>query len=53
VWTPHRLRHSRATTIRREFDIEPAQVILGHSKPDTTVIYAARDLAKARGEARV
>ena len=29
-------------------DIEVAQIILGHSKPDTTLIYAERDLAKAR-----
>jgi integrase len=48
VWTPHQLRHTRATTIRREYDIEAAQIILGHSKPDTTVIYAERDLSKAR-----
>ena len=47
-WTPHQLRHTRATSIRREFDIEAAQIILGHSKPDTTLIYAGRDLAKAR-----
>ncbi len=27
---------------------EAAQVILGHSKPDTTLVYAERDLEKAR-----
>jgi len=48
VWTPHRLRHTRATQIRRKYGIEAAQVILGHSKADTTEIYAERDLAKAR-----
>lgn len=47
-WHPHRLRHTRATEIRRAFDTEAAQVILGHAKPDTTVIYAERDLARAR-----
>jgi len=47
-WHPHRLRHTRATEIRRRFDVEAAQVILGHSKPDTTLIYAERDLEKAR-----
>ncbi len=47
-WHPHQLRHTRATAIRREFDIEAAQIILGHSKPDTTLIYAERDLSKAR-----
>lgn len=47
-WHPHRLRHTRATEIRRRFDTEAAQVILGHSKPETTLIYAERDLARAR-----
>ena len=47
-WHPHRLRHTRATEIRRRFDTEAAQVILGHSKPETTQIYAERDLEKAR-----
>ena len=47
-WHPHRLRHTKATEIRRRFDTEAAQVILGHSKPDTTLIYAERDLARAR-----
>jgi integrase len=47
-WHPHQLRHTKATEIRRAFDTEAAQVILGHSKPDTTIIYAERDLAKAR-----
>jgi integrase len=48
VWTPHQLRHTRATEIRREFDIEAAQIILGHSKPDTTLVYAERNLSRAR-----
>lgn len=47
-WHPHRLRHTRATEIRRRFDVEAAQVILGHSKPDTTLVYAERDLDRAR-----
>ena len=46
-WHPHQLRHTKPTEIRRSFDTEAAQIILGHSKPDTTVIYASRDLAKA------
>jgi integrase len=48
AWTPHQLRHTRATEIRREFDLEAAQIILGHSKPDTTLVYAERDLSRAR-----
>ena len=47
-WHPHQLRHSAATTLRKTYVLEPAQVILGHAKPDTTVIYAERDLARAR-----
>ena len=47
-WHPHQLRHTQATIIRREFDSEAAQVILGHSKPDTTQIYAERDLERAK-----
>ena len=48
-WHPQQLRHTKATEIRARFDTESAQVILGHSKPDTTIIYAERDLARARG----
>ena len=47
-WHPHQLRHTTATEIRRRFDTEAAQIILGHSKPDTALIYAERDLEKAR-----
>jgi integrase len=47
-WFPHQIRHTSATEIRRNFDIESAQVILGHSHPDTTLIYAERDMGKAR-----
>lgn len=44
---PHQLRHSAATTIRREFGIETARVILGHTSIDTTTIYAEEDRKKA------
>ena len=47
AWDPNRLRHSAATTIRKMFGLEAAQVVLGHAKPDTTLIYAERDLTKA------
>lgn len=43
-WAPNQLRHSAATEIRREFGLEAAQVILGHSRADVTQIYAARDI---------
>ena len=48
VWTPHRLRHNAATTIRREYGLEAARVMLGHSSPIVTEIYAERDRAAAR-----
>ena len=46
-WAPNRIRHTTGTEIRKEFGLEAAQVLLGHSKADTTQIYAERDLAKA------
>ncbi len=32
TWGPHRLRHNAATEIRRQFGIEPAQLLLGHAR---------------------
>ena len=46
-WHPNQLRHSAATAIRKEFGLEAAQLILGHSGADITQIYAERDSAKA------
>jgi integrase len=51
VFRPNQIRHSYATRIRREFGLEAAQVLLGHSKADVTQIYAERDMALARGVA--
>lgn len=42
-WTPHRLRHSAATHIRREFGLEAAQLLLGHARADVTQIYAEKN----------
>ncbi len=39
-WKQNQLRHSRATRIREQFGLETAQVVLGHTKADTTEIYA-------------
>jgi integrase len=47
-WSPLQLRHTAATALRARYGLEAAQVILGHSRPETTLIYAERDLAKAR-----
>jgi integrase len=46
-WSPNQLRHTAATSIRKEFGIEAAQVILGHSQLGVTQVYAERDSAKA------
>lgn len=43
-WTPHRLRHSAATKIRRVFGLEAARVVLGHTDANlTAAVYAERD----------
>ena len=46
-WHPNQLRHNAATRLRKEFGLEMAQIILGHSSPTTTLIYAEADDAKA------
>lgn len=51
-WTPHQLRHSRATEIRSQFGAEAAQVSLGHASLNATQIYAERDMELARKVAR-
>lgn len=42
-WHPNQLRHNAATEIRRQFGLDAAQVILGHSRADVTQIYAEAD----------
>jgi integrase len=42
-WNPNQLRHSRATAIRERFGVEAAQVVLGHSDPRITQIYAQKN----------
>ncbi len=45
-WSPNQLRHAAATEVRREFGLEAAQIMLGHSNANVTQVYAERDLAK-------
>jgi len=45
VWTPNRLRHTAATDARERFGLDAAYTLLGHAKPDTTLIYAERTRA--------
>ena len=47
-WTPNMLRHSAATEIRKQFDLEAAQSILGHASMNTSEIYAEKNAALAR-----
>ena len=46
-WTPHRLRHNAATQLRKEFGLDAARVVLGHTGVDKTAIYAEIDQEKA------
>jgi integrase len=52
LWHPNRLRHTMATATRRQFGLEGAQVVLGHSKADITQVYAERDSELAARVAR-
>jgi integrase len=46
-WHPNQLRHNAATWLRKEFGLEVAQVILGHSSSAVTETYAELDYGKA------
>jgi integrase len=43
AWTPHQLRHSKGTIIRKLFGLEGSQVALGHSSISATQLYAETD----------
>jgi integrase len=47
AWHPHQLRHNAATRLRREFGLDVARAVLGHSSPVVTEVYAELDAAKA------
>jgi integrase len=46
-WSPHQLRHSMATQVRKEFDIEAAKAVLGRAATNVTGIYAEADRQRA------
>jgi integrase len=46
-WHPHQLRHNAATRLRKEFGLDTARAVLGHSSTAVTEIYAELDAAKA------
>jgi integrase len=47
AWSPNRLRHAKATELRRAFGLDAAGAVLGHSKLETTQVYAERSLELA------
>jgi len=47
VWTPHRLRHTAGTRIRKAFGLDVAQAVLGHRSARVTEVYAEVSRAKA------
>jgi integrase len=47
-WSPNQLRHNAATELRKQFGIEAARVVLGHSSAIVTEIYAEMDFEKAK-----
>ena len=46
-WSPNQLRHWVATVTAEEHDFDTAAAVMGHERPDTTVIYVAQQLRKA------
>lgn len=48
LWTPHQMRHARATLVRAKHGLEAAQSSMGHATLDATQIYAQaqRELAR-------
>jgi len=47
-WHPHQLRHTFATKVRAAFGVEAASVALGHHGLDVTLVYAEKDMSKAK-----
>jgi integrase len=45
-WSPNRLRHNRATELRA-YGLDMVKTVLGHSKVETSLLYAEKDLAAA------
>ena len=51
-WHPNQMRHAAGMAVRRQFGLEAAEVVLGHSRADVTQVYAERDEARAIEVAR-
>lgn len=48
AWTPHRLRHTAGTDIRRQYDVDAASAVLGHRSVQSTQVYSANQSEKAQ-----
>ena len=48
-WHPNQLRHNAATRLRKDFGLDVARVILGHSSPAVTEVYAEVDRGESDG----
>jgi integrase len=46
-WAPNQIRHSVATNVRKNFGLDAAAKILGHSDVGVTQVYAEQDREKA------
>lgn len=46
-WSPNQLRHTLATDVRRDFGLDAAQIMLGHSNANITQVYASTDAQRA------
>jgi len=47
-WFPNQLRHTRATEVRRDYDLEAARVVLGEASVNVVEHYAEEDFELAR-----
>jgi integrase len=47
AWHPNQLRHSALTLIRRDMGLDAAQAVAGHSRIETTQVYAEKSMELA------
>jgi integrase len=47
-WHPHQLRHTAATRLRKQYGVEMARVVLGHSSIEVSELYAEIDIEAAK-----
>lgn len=52
LWTPHQVRHGKATLVRAKYGLEAAQATTGHATLSAAQIYAQRSSELARRVAR-